>query len=70
MKKMNLLSKAEMRNVSGGLAAPCNNHLNGNDCSYEACIYGWNFDTHTPEQNQVKVDSCRMEVPTPTGPWV
>lgn len=70
MKKMNLLSKAEMRNVSGGLVMTCQSPLTGYACTYEECMYGWNFDTHTPEQNQAKSESCRMGIPTPTGPWV
>lgn len=60
MKKVNLLSKAEMKKVMGGYADPCEGKtdLALKECRYQVCMSGWESSTHTPQENKDKLDGC------------
>ena len=62
MKKVNLLSKAEMRKVMGGVAqADVCKDMTGADlsaCQYNVCMSGWDFSSNTEQANNNKLDSC------------
>lgn len=62
MKKMNLLNKAEMKKVLGGVAMPdvCANKtgLSLKECRYQMCMEGWVKSDHSDTANQNKQDSC------------
>ncbi|GGH03281.1 hypothetical protein [Pedobacter zeae] len=60
MKKVNLLSRAEMKNVMGGLEDVCKGKTGGDltDCRYNVCMSGYNPAEHTTQENENKIDSC------------
>lgn len=60
MKKVNLLSKAEMKKVIGGMEDLCKG-MTGTDlaiCRLNVCLDGWNNSEHTEKENENKYDGC------------
>lgn len=62
MKKVNLLSKAEMRKVMGGNAPAdgCKDLPDADKalCYFNNCMAGWDVGTHTDQQTKDKRDGC------------
>lgn len=60
MKKVNLLSREEMKKISGGVADVCQGQTGGDltNCRYNVCMAGWDSSTHDQEANDNKIDSC------------
>ncbi|RZL36553.1 MAG: hypothetical protein EOP00_29370 [Pedobacter sp.] len=70
MKKLNLLSRAEMKKVVGGVppADVCDNMTGVTlaDCRYNNCMSGWDTCTHTEAENNNKIDTCYASSNFPT----
>ena len=64
MKKVNLLSRADMRKVLGGVAEVGTDLCEGKtglalkECRYGVCMDGWDSSAHTTQENRDKLDSC------------
>jgi len=60
MKKVNLLSRDEMKKISGGVADVCKDQTGGDltNCRYNVCMSGWDFATNTDQANNNKIDGC------------
>jgi L-asparaginase II len=60
MKKANLLSRAEMKNVMGGFEDICQGKTAGEltDCRYNVCMSGYVAEDHTTQETDNKIDSC------------
>lgn len=61
MKNANLLTRAELKKVSGGLFRDVCENQSGADlevCRFNVCMSGWDTSTHTQTENNNKIDSC------------
>lgn len=55
-----VLSRAQLKNVMGGVKDVCAGQIGADleNCQYNVCMAGWDFNTHTDQQNFDKAQSC------------
>lgn len=60
MKKVNLLSRDQMKKVIGGLIQLCEGKedIDLAVCNFNVCMAGWDSGSHDDNSNSNKIDEC------------